>query len=45
MADALRSGNLGVIDYYRMKNIMADTGMRESIAKVDTVIPPEEGPK
>jgi uncharacterized protein YqfA (UPF0365 family) len=45
LADALRSGNLGVIDYYRMKNIMADTGMRESIAKVDTVIPPEEGPK
>ena len=45
LADALRSGNLGVIDYYRMKNIMADTGMRESIAKVDTVIPPEETPK
>jgi uncharacterized protein YqfA (UPF0365 family) len=45
MAEAFRSGNLGVIDYYRMKNIMADTGMRESIAKVETVIPPEEGPK
>jgi uncharacterized protein YqfA (UPF0365 family) len=45
MADALRSGNLGVIDYYRMKNIMADTGMRESIAKTDATIPPEEGPK
>jgi uncharacterized protein YqfA (UPF0365 family) len=31
MADAFRSGNLGVMDYYRMKNIAADTGMRESI--------------
>src|SRR5438876_1396151 len=32
MAEAFRSGNLGVMDYYRMKNIQADTGMRESIA-------------
>jgi uncharacterized protein YqfA (UPF0365 family) len=32
MADAFRSGNLGVMDYYRMKNIQADTGMRDSIA-------------
>lgn len=32
MADAFRSGNLGVMDYYRMRNIQADTGMRESIA-------------
>jgi uncharacterized protein YqfA (UPF0365 family) len=31
MADAFRSGNLGVMDYYRMRNIVADTGMRESI--------------
>ncbi len=31
MADAFRSGNLGVMDYYRMKNIMADTQMREEI--------------
>ena len=30
---AFRSGNLGVMDYYRMKNIEADTQMRESIAK------------
>ena len=35
MADAFRSGNLGIMDYYRMKNVMADTDMRESIAKVD----------
>jgi len=33
IAEALRSGNLGVLDYYRMKNIQADTYMRESIAK------------
>ena len=33
MADAFRSGNLGVMDYYKMKNIEADTSMRESIAK------------
>lgn len=33
MADAFRSGNLGIMDYYRMKNIQADTDMRESIAK------------
>lgn len=33
MAEAFRSGNLGVMDYYRMKNVQADTDMRESIAK------------
>ena len=33
MADAFRTGNLGVMDYYRMKNIEADTSMREAIAK------------
>jgi uncharacterized protein YqfA (UPF0365 family) len=32
MAEAFRSGNMGIMDYYRMKNIQADTGMRESIA-------------
>ncbi|HMJ90764.1 MAG TPA: flotillin-like protein FloA [Candidatus Acidoferrum sp.] len=32
MAEAFRSGNLGVMDYYRMKNVQADTGMRDSIA-------------
>lgn len=32
MAEAFRDGNLGVMDYYRMKNIQADTGMRDSIA-------------
>ena len=33
MAEAFRSGNLGIMDYYKMKNVQADTDMRESIAK------------
>lgn len=33
MAEAFRSGNLGVMDYYKLQNIQADTSMRESIAK------------
>jgi len=33
MADAFRQGNMGIMDYYRMKNIKADTSMRDSIAK------------
>jgi uncharacterized protein YqfA (UPF0365 family) len=32
MAEAFRAGNLGIMDYYRMKNIEADTTMRDSIA-------------
>jgi uncharacterized protein YqfA (UPF0365 family) len=31
MAEAFRVGNLGIMDYYRMKNIVADTKMREDI--------------
>ncbi len=33
MAEAFRNGNLGIMDYYKMKNLMADTQMRETIAK------------
>jgi len=33
IGDAFRSGNLGVMDYYRLRNIQADTGMRDSISK------------
>lgn len=33
MAEAFRSGNLGIMDYYNMKNIQADTEMRDSISK------------
>ncbi|WP_348652739.1 flotillin-like protein FloA [Polyangium sp. 6x1] len=32
MAEAFRSGNLGILDYYRMRNIEADTAMRHSVA-------------
>ncbi|ABR49177.1 protein of unknown function DUF1432 [Alkaliphilus metalliredigens QYMF] len=34
LATALREGKMGVMDYYNMKNIMADTDMRDSISKV-----------
>ena len=32
MAEAFRQGNMGIMDYYRMKNLQADTVMREEIA-------------
>ena len=38
MAEAFRQGNLGIMDYYRMKNVQADTTMREAIAEGE---PPE----
>ena len=31
ISESFRSGNLGIMDYYRMKNIMADTQMRETL--------------
>ncbi len=34
IAEALRQGKLGVFDYYQLKNIQADTTMRESISKI-----------
>lgn len=34
MAEAFRSGNLGIMDYYKFKNIQADTKMRDSISEV-----------
>jgi uncharacterized protein YqfA (UPF0365 family) len=33
IAEAFRSGHLGVMDYYRLRNVQADTAMRETIAK------------
>ncbi len=36
MAEAFKKGNLGVMDYYKMKNIMADTQMRDTIGSSDT---------
>ncbi len=35
MADAFKQGNLGIMDYYKFKNIQADTKMRDSISKPD----------
>ena len=35
MADAFRAGHLGIMDYYKMRNVQADTDMREAIAKPD----------
>nr|WP_122012356.1 flotillin-like protein FloA [Maliibacterium massiliense] len=34
MASALREGKLGVMDYYNMQNVVADTGMRDSIGRM-----------
>ena len=45
MAAALREGKLGVMDYYQMKNVEADTTMRESIAKVSAPPAAPEGKK
>ncbi|MFC0877534.1 flotillin-like protein FloA [Saccharicrinis sp. FJH2] len=36
MAEAFRSGNMGIMDYYKFKNIEADTNMRDSISKPDS---------
>ncbi len=35
MAEAFRSGNMGIMDYYRLQNVKADTRMRDSIAEED----------
>ncbi len=40
MSQAFREGNLGIMDYYSMKNIQADTGMRDSISGSN-----DEGPE
>ena len=37
MADAFRQGNMGIMDYYRMQNVIADTAMRNTVAD------PEDG--
>jgi uncharacterized protein YqfA (UPF0365 family) len=43
MAEAFRSGHLGIMDYYRMRNIQADTSMREGIAGESDERDDEEG--
>ncbi len=42
MASALREGKLGVMDYYKMQNVVSDTRMRESIAETGVEAPKEE---
>lgn len=42
MAEAFRTGNMGIMDYYRMQNMKADTDMRESIAKPPVQQPPKK---
>jgi uncharacterized protein YqfA (UPF0365 family) len=39
MAEAFRAGNLGIMDYYRMQNLQADTVMREEIAHGEDGVP------
>ena len=39
MAEAFRQGRLGVMDYYRMQNVQADTEMRNAIAEKDAEPP------
>lgn len=43
MAEAFRQGNLGIMDYYRMKNVQADTSMREAIGGTEEES--SDGPK
>ncbi|MBI3882019.1 MAG: flotillin-like protein FloA [Verrucomicrobia bacterium] len=43
MAEAFRAGNLGIMDYYKMKNVQADTNMRDSIAGGGSGGPSKQG--
>jgi uncharacterized protein YqfA (UPF0365 family) len=43
MAEAFRQGNLGIMDYYRMKNLQADTEMRREIADAPEHDPGKSG--
>ena len=36
IAESFTTGNLGIMDYYRMRNIQADTDMRDSISNTDS---------
>lgn len=44
MAEAFRAGNMGVMDYYQMRNIESDTTMRGNIARASEV-DEDEGPQ
>ncbi len=43
IAEAFRNGSFGVLDYYKMQNLLADTEMRESIAQSGSVKKPDSG--
>jgi uncharacterized protein YqfA (UPF0365 family) len=43
MAEAFRSGNMGIMDYARYKNVVADTDMRQTIAGEDSSEDTREG--
>lgn len=43
ISDALKSGKLTLLDYYKLKNIMADTDMRTAISKAGATAPPKTG--
>ncbi len=45
ISEAFKNGNLGVMDYYNLKNVMADTDMRESISKVGSNKPNRKSDK
>jgi uncharacterized protein YqfA (UPF0365 family) len=45
MAAALRDGNLGVMDYYRMENLQSDTDMRRNLLGGDNATPPPAAPQ
>jgi uncharacterized protein YqfA (UPF0365 family) len=45
IADAFRSGNLGIMDYYNLRNIQADTQMRESISRAGAPSKEEKPPE
>jgi uncharacterized protein YqfA (UPF0365 family) len=45
LAEAFRSGNLGVMDYYKMQNVQADTEMRSSIARPGSSSEPKDSKK
>ncbi|MCG3181020.1 MAG: hypothetical protein BIFFINMI_03387 [Phycisphaerae bacterium] len=45
IAESFRSGNLGLMDYYRLRNVQADTTMRESISGGGPGASPKSGPE
>ena len=42
MAEAFKKGNLGIMDYYKMKNIVADTKMRNQIGTSESDLGDDE---